>query len=220
MRRNTGQRAAACLLALLAQAGLIALFMQSRAPRPDQDHDSGHLIFVLPFQSQLPPSVSILSTTRRRANIRAVVVERSEPLQSPEDSPVAPESPSAFTPSTAAPGIDWYAQGEREAAKAADRLENRELHGNLLDSKPRVLVIPERPHRPGDEEHYPDGAVLTWLSERCYVMLDPSRSGPRPFKVCKEPTLAERRAEANRRQREQAMMPGYIRKAVPKPAPR
>ncbi|MEO8313485.1 MAG: hypothetical protein ABI645_01710 [Pseudomonadota bacterium] len=210
MRRNARQRAAACLLALLAQAGLIALFMQSRVLRVAQEDESKRLIFVLPFQEQkLPPPPSppdrpAITPTALSISDEVVTLEQPAP------------SPLSAAPQAAPPRIDWYGQMEAAARITAERLYERDLHGMPLDSKPKVLDMPERPQRPGDEERYP-GAVLTWLNEHCYVMLDPAGSGPKPIKVCKEPTLAQRRAAAHKKELEKAMVPGYIRRPVPKP---
>lgn len=213
MRRNAGQRAAACLLALLAQAGLIALFMQKRTPAIAHADNARYLLFI---QSSPPPEAPAPPTTkpaRTRESFSIteqvkpnVAVEAEEPL------------PSITAQSDAAPHIDWYGNLRRDARAAGEAAEERELHGDPLHSKPQVLIIPERPHQAGEEQRFDDGAVLTWLNERCYVLLDPATYGPNPVKNCKNRTLAEKRAAANRRERENEMMPKYLRKPVPVPA--
>jgi hypothetical protein len=220
MRRNQRQRAAACLLALLAQAGFIALFMLSGKPHVEfADDESKRLIFVQPIEPlEIPPPPprnnrdggSTARAIPDAVSDRAQEVDRLATPAPPETSPDTPAP-------DAAPGIDWYGVMESSAKEIAGKLEDRERDGNPLDSKLKAMDIPERPHKAGDEERYPDGAVVTWLSERCYVLLDPAGSGPKPVRICKESTLAERRAEAHRKELEKAMMPEYLRRPLPKP---
>jgi hypothetical protein len=213
MRRNAEQRAAACLLALLAQAGLIALFMQKRAPAIAHVDNVQYLVFI---QSSPPPKAPPPPTAklaRTRASI-SVIEQVTPDLTIEAEGP----TPSVAAPPDAASHIDWIGNLRRDARAAGEAAEERELHGDPLHSKPEVLIIPERPHQAGDEERYDDGAVLTWLNERCYVLLDPASYGPNPVKNCKNRTLAEKRAAANRREQENAMMPKYLRKPLPVPS--
>lgn len=213
MRRNAGQRAAACLLAVLAQAGLIALFMQKRAPLIAPVDNVQYLVFI---QSSPPPKAPPPPTAkphRTRASIATIQQVTPDVTVEAEEAVL-----SVAAPPDAATHIDWYGNLRRDAHAAGVAAEERERHGDPLHSKPEVLIIPERPHQAGDEQRFDDGAVLTWLNERCYVLLDPASYGPNPVKNCKNRTLAEKRAEANRRERENAMMPKYLRRPLPVPA--
>jgi hypothetical protein len=221
MRRNHRQRAAACLLALLAQAGFIALILLSRKPHVEvNDDDSKSLTFIQQIEEPeilRPPPRG--NRSDRAAAPASPITQIFRVQESDRDAIAAPleNVPEDPTPSVA-PGIDWYAVMESTAKAVANELEERELNGDLLNSKLKAMDIPERPHRAGDEERYP-GAVVTWLSERCYVLLDPAGSGPKPMRICKESTLAERRAEAHRKELEKALMPEYKRRPLPKPPP-
>ncbi len=214
MRRNIRQRTAACLLALLAQTGLIALFVHSPVRQVAHEDDSKRLIFIQPVQlPEIVPPRPDRTLAAGRTNSSVMITERAR-----SESVEPPEPPRAITvPPGDAPRIDWYGAMESAARSAAERAEERELHGSPENSKPQILVIPERPHMAGDEERYDDGTVVTWLSERCYVILD--RLEPRPMRVCKTPTLAERRREANRKEREKAMKPEYLGRPLPMPDP-
>jgi hypothetical protein len=204
---------------MLADAGFIALFVLSRKPPVDPpDDDSKRLIFVHPFeqpQALRPPR-------KQRSGGSAAGTKPDAPDERVEEddrnaTPTPPESaPDAPAPGVE-PGVDWYAVMESSARTIAENLEKREREGDILNSKLKAMDIPERPHKAGDEERYPDGAVITWLSERCYVILDPAGSGPKPKRICKRSTLAERRAEAHRKELEKAMMPEYLRRPLPKP---
>lgn len=220
MRRNPRQRAAACLLALLAQAGFISLFMLSRKPHVElADDDSKRLVFVQPFELPETPlpsrrnQRSDRSTAPANPDALSDRVEEGDRIATPAPPDASPDVPTT----TVAPGVDWYEVMESTVATVAGKLEKRERDGDPLNSKLKAMDIPERPHRPGDEERYPDGSVVTWLSERCYVLLDPAGSGPKPMRICKRSTLAERRAEAHRKELEEAMMPEYLRRPLPKP---
>lgn len=220
MRRNQRQRAAACLLALLAQAGFIALFMPSHAPRVAHEDDSRRLIFIRPVDE--PESFRSSPRGRRdsaASGTQIVEIDRDPASVAIDTSTEAPPPASASSGIETSSGIDWYGEMESVARSAAEKQEERELNGDPLDSKPRVMDIPPRPRKAGDEERYPDGAVKTWLSERCYVILDPASLGPGAKKICKESTLAEKRAEARRKELEKALMPGYLSRPLPRPPP-
>jgi hypothetical protein len=212
MRRNARQRVTACLLALLAQSGVIALFVHSRAPPGAHVDDPERLIFLQLVQPPLVRSPSPSSRPAGRSVIPAAVPVTQVDRVAIDNPEPQPESALPLDP---APGVDWYGLMKDAARSAAEREAERELHGQPGDSKPQVLVIPERPHQAGDTEQFDDGSVLTWVNERCYWVRNPHESGPR--KICKTPTLAERRAEAKRIEREKAMKPGYLSRPLPLP---
>jgi hypothetical protein len=222
MRRSVWQRAAACLLALLAQAGFIALFMVSKKQHVEPESDSSQRLTFIQWIEQTPEV-----EPRHRARLprritpnETIAVSVVEPIaDSHRDAvPDGPET-TADAPPDSAPRVHWQAVMESTARAVGKELEERERNGELLDSKLKAMDIPERPHKAGDEERYPDGAVVTWLGERCYVLLDPAGSGPKPLRICKRSTLAERRAESRRKELESAMMPEYLRRPLPKPRP-
>jgi hypothetical protein len=211
MRRNARQRVAACVLTLLAQAGVFALFMQPRLP--SQVHEDEPVRLTILQLVQPPPARPSLPARKPFSPATvAVVATQVERVEVMDDS----DTPSDVAPPPdAAPGIDWHGLMKGAARSAAERDVQRDLHGEPGNSKPQVLVIPERPHQAGDTERYDDGAVLTWVNERCYWLRDPHQPGP--SKICKTATLAERRAEANRIEREKAMKPGYLSRPLPLP---
>jgi hypothetical protein len=219
MRLNPGQRVFACLLALLADAGFIALLMLSRKPHADlPGDDSNRLVFVHRFEQR---EIAVPQSSPRSGGPAAATKPDASSERVEEGdrtaTPASPETPAEDPAPGVVPGVDWYAVMESSAREVAGKLEKREREGDILNSKPGAMDIPERPHKAGDEERYPDGAVITWLNERCYVLLDPAGSGPKPMRICKRSTLAERRAEAHRKELEKAMMPEYLRRPLPKP---
>ncbi|MEO6079683.1 MAG: hypothetical protein ABIQ86_07895 [Steroidobacteraceae bacterium] len=138
MRRNLRQRIIAGALALLAQAGLIAWISQARVNRVEHEADSSYLIFIEPLQKPVTAPVR----TRARASIPitmpAVIpssdtLDPMKPIESNRAITVTPESD---------PPMDWYRDIEKSARSAAEKLGELALHGELLDSKPRVLELP------------------------------------------------------------------------------
>jgi hypothetical protein len=137
-----------------------------------------------------------------------------------------PIAPPALVPDTAisVPPIDWDAEGARSVGNLRD--EVREKPGPSLDSKPQVLVLPDKsnlPPKAGDTKHFEGGEVITWINEVCHYT---NRPGPMNFggaseKVCKVRSMNERRSEALAAELEKAVTPDYLTRPLllPNPGP-
>ncbi len=139
MRHNLRQRITAGLLALLAQAGVIALFTQSRVQQVAHEADSIRLIFIQPMQvPEAAPPPPDKTRVASKAVSPALIAnsDRVEPIE-------PPGTTRAITvPPVATPHIDWYQAMESAARSAVEREEELAQRGNPLDSKPRVLELP------------------------------------------------------------------------------
>ena len=120
------------------------------------------------------------------------------------------------------PPIDWDAEGARSVGNLKE--EVKEKRGTALDSKPQVLVLPDRsnlPPKAGDTQRFEGGQVITWINEVCHYT---SRPGPMNFggesrKVCKVRSMNKRRSEALAAELERGIKPKYLSEALLLPSP-
>jgi hypothetical protein len=149
MRHNLRQRTAAGLLALLAQTGLIAPFMQSHEQTSEDATESMRLVFIQPMQIQMldvPPPRQLRTPAANRTPDSTMIAtrDRVEPIAPvvPVESVEPSETSRTITVKpAAAPRIDWYRQMAIAARRAAEQQEDL-ARDNPLNSKPRVLVLP------------------------------------------------------------------------------
>jgi hypothetical protein len=145
---------------------------------------------------------------------------RASSRRTPNPTAPAP-APEQSTAITIAP-IDWHAEGAR-SARNAYKDTARENPEPLLDSKPKILVLPDKsnlPHKKGDTEKFEGGEVITWINERCYYTNRPgpmTTFGGASQKVCKVRSMAERRSEAMAAELEKAVKPDYLSRPLPLP---
>jgi hypothetical protein len=230
MRHNLRQRTTAGLLALLAQAGFIALFVQSREQPPEEETRSMQLVFIRPVQvpKVVPPRQPVTPAALRIPEPAtdatsdrispAVAVAPVEPIEPPETTraiTVAPE---------AAPRIDWQQQMRIAAYNAVKKMEELE-RGNPLDSKPKVLVLPAERADQGDvtatrldngdlvtEHRLTDRLTVKCLHEHVPVGLTfditAQHLPPKCYPVDTSPSLAPMVESAR---------PGYLRRPLPLP---
>lgn len=204
------------VLAIGVNGAFFLLLLSSHRP-PAPESASVAMIWIMPLEPVVA-RVSLQRATSRFAGGEVAVETPPPESQVLQEPALVRESGSIEgVEATAAPGIA-LAHDESAVRRFLDDEERRQR--NSLDSRPQVLVIPERPHMPGDTEQY-GGMVLTWMNERCYWARDTvAFGGVRARLFCKNPTLAERRAEAHRQEMLDAMKSEFLKRPLPKPGQR
>lgn len=141
MRRSTGQRTAAVLLAVLAQSTLVALYILPRWQELDPEPQSSPMVLIWP---ENPPASEppVRKPQRKPAPPGLPRIEIVSATPGAEAALVAPTITSEEQ-APASPAIDLE-QAMTQGLQATLREQaEREEHGELLDSKPEVLKIPE-----------------------------------------------------------------------------
>jgi hypothetical protein len=207
-RRSHAVRITALALAGAVNLLFLSLWLFSRV-HPVSEAAIAAMIWIT---APLPPRPSSRPPAQRK--LRALSSLRP-PM--PIAQPPAPAPDTTIT----VPPIDWYAEGAR-SARNAFKDEMREKPAPSLDSKPQVLVLPDKsnmPHKAGDTEHFEGGEVITWVNERCYYTNRPAAIlfGGASQRVCKVRSMAERRSEAMARELEKAVKPDSLGRPLPLP---
>jgi hypothetical protein len=207
--RSHAVRITALALAGAVNVLFMSLWLFSR-PRIAPEAVVTAMIWItapLPNRLLRKPPPSRNSRTRSTARMPVPIVVAPAPAKS-----------TAIT----VPLIDWYAEGQR-SARNAFKGKVQEKPGPSLDSKPRVLVLPDtssQPHKVGDDEHREGGENLFWINESCYYSNKPTESmfGVTPWlklPTCKTSGMAERRSEASAADLEKTAKPDYLERPLP-----
>jgi hypothetical protein len=207
--RTHAVRITALALAGAVNVLFVSLWLLSRAQVAPVAAVTAMIWLTAPMPSPSLPKPFPRQEERERSRVRTL--------------PIAPPAPALVSDTAISVSpIDWDAEGARSARNLRD--EGREKPGPALDSKPRVLVLPDQSNllpQAGDTEHFEGGEVITWVNEVCYYTNQP---GPMNFggesrKVCKVRSMHERRSEALAAELEKAVTPDYLTRPLLLPIP-
>jgi hypothetical protein len=208
-KRRTFARITALALAGAVNVLFLSLWLFGRARITPEAAVTAMIWLTAPMP--IPSLLKPIPETKERARFK---MRTQLPIEPP-----APVPDTAIT----VPPIDWDAEGAG-SVRNASRDAAREKPQPSLDSKPRVLVLPDKsklPPKAGDTEHFEGGEVITWINEICHYT---NRPGPMNFggesqKVCKVRSMNERRSEALAAELEKAVKPDYLSKPLLLPMP-
>jgi hypothetical protein len=213
-KRSHTVRITALALAGAVNLLFLSLWLLSRA-HVAQEPEVMAMLWLPPPLRQASPQLPPVQQPRSR-QMRIPAVRAPVPSLSPESSPA-----SAPSSAISMPLIDWYAEG-MFAAHQQFKDEMREKPAPSLDSKPGILVLPDKsklPHKAGDTEHFEGGVVITWVDFRCYFTNQPGAIGfgGTSVRVCKKRGMPERDSEARAAQLQRDVSPEYISRPLPQP---
>lgn len=218
MQRACIKRMAAAMSALLVQVAAVAIFDFAGKPDVPKVEPANRLAYIQAIQMPaLKPRESTELPSVRRSTVPALMSHTPEPARVAPDVPRDADDAVAALTLPTAPAVDWESATRDAARRFADDQAGQEGHERSLNSRPRVLTLPDtskRPPRAGDTEHLEGGVVLTWLNERCYYKPDPWVP-TRP--VCKVRSMGERRSEELAQALGKAVEPQYLSRPLPMP---
>ena len=199
-------RATACALAI--GVNLLYLAVALLTPRDRTTPEESHPILIaITLQPRAAP-------VKPRPIARASA-SPSRPVPVPATDPAPTEHVSADPDSR----IDWHAELSRSLGESMRQQEEQERLKTSLDSKPKALVMPEISRQPkaGDNFRLDGGAVLTWLSKRCYFLSDPGRLYGGSGRKCPGPSELDRRTAELVAGLEEVVKPDYLKEPPPLP---
>ncbi|MEP7312844.1 MAG: hypothetical protein ABI859_09685 [Pseudomonadota bacterium] len=217
MRRNRLERSAAAFLALVFQAGIVA-FVRLARDHEGRHPDAGEVLNqpIRWVEVWLPPLEKRLQESLPRPPRTAPPLTQSLPV---------PDIGAAIASAQElVPRVDWTKAMEEAAQRVVQQDVDRENHGQLLDSKPRVLELPKRqsanPNVPGTVTQLPNGDVRVQLDHRVHCIYSrPSLAEHFDVWAQGRPPKCTRNRKVPDPVNLDAVKPDYLRRPLPEPPP-